>query len=688
MVIIELEGGKLDVYAQDIEWSWSTIRFSESIRDQYTNDFEIPKTENNMRLLGVAGLLDSRTQPLGEQIVPCTMTVGSKIMNVYLQVVSVRKEDITICVYEKLFPNNVRDSKINKYVVDDDSSIYAWNTNSDGTYPEFRKYWYGMAYNKSYAQLHPSKLLSEVIQKVNAGMGIEMPDAPSSKYVVATKKTVCPQNRIQVIEGHWTADSGNFAVLYGGQHITNDCEFSYSPTSTEITFNRDCKVKGRFFYAYKKKSTVTNDFSILVCRYDTGQPVYAPGYTIPSHLWASLVLEDSYTAVMHEGSVLRVQCNDTNKYDMLNFVLYLEISDYAVTDDDYGIELQYVGRAPRINVWSDDGQFKFGAHGWQQLASSNGGYTYCYLDGTTYSAHVHKTGHPSQTETQDFTLRWSSLAYFGYWCNLADMTVKDLMFGACWIDGKKLTSTSYYDGWQLHNVVEYVDATDTDVIDGWITETRPASDKLGKSNYIMFGGRNHEDTEPVVSIENQWLENEKDIHTSPFYLSVQRYGNLYCLEQYSEPEHDADSGEYKCKFSDTGFAIADKGTPDTLLYKLVPSTMGFEQMTQSVEADIDIYDNDIRDLDYVFLEGHKYMVVEGNIDLEGGYGNIKALLVPYNEDDINWSGGGSPEIPEEQYPDDHEPSYPDDPTDDFDPGDHYHDPEDDQDEPDDDDQRI
>ena len=680
MLTIQLNDGYLDVYTQDIDWTWETIRFSEGIRDQFSTDIEIPKTENNMHLLDVAGLLDSMTQPLGTQIAPCVMNLGDNVMDVYLQVVSVREEDITVCVFEKTLPNNILDTNIGKYVVDDDNSIFVWNVNTKPAYPnDFKTYWYGMGYNANYAQLHPSKDLNEVIQRVNAGAGINMPLSPSTKYVVATKKTVCPQNKMQIIEGHWTKDSGNYAVLSGGQHVTNNCEFSYSPDTTTITFNRKCKVTGKIYYAYKKRHDVFHNFPLYVSLHNPGEPVIAPSYFIPSAIYESFVMVGTFQLQIKEFSELCVLCYDTKKYDMLNFVLVLNITDYAITENDYGQELKYVGRTPRLKVYSNDGEFKFGSSPWQDMVDgSGGGYTYCWFDGTTYATHYNHTSNPAQNLTQAFTLEWCSIAYFGYWCNIPDIKVKELMWGLCWTDGKKLVNTTVHNMWMLNKVLQYQDANDTAIIDGWISETRISSDRLGKDNYILSKGQSEDQAEPISHIDNQWLENTKKLHESPFSYAPWRYGYWYCLDQYSDPEYDSESEEYKCKFEDVdGFAVAEAGTVQTLLYRLDFNKMGFKNMTQSIEVDIHTF-NDVKNLDFVFLDGRKYMVIEGNTDLKTGESTLTALLVPYNPQQLE-PDHDYPQEDEDHYEDDHEPSYPDDPNDDFDPNDNHPDYEDDHD---------
>jgi len=631
MITIQLSGGFLDIYKTDVELSWKTIRFSEGLADPYSNDFTVPKTQNNIALLNACGLLDSQSQPLGVQIAPCAYIVGSHAINAYIQVVSVDDETITICLFEKTIPEELLNVKISELLRDTNDDIFAWNVNTQSAYPAwFKKYQYSLTngINPNYAQLHPSTDLNSVIQRINQAANIQIPLATETHYLIATKKTVSPHNRIQVIEGHWTSDSGNFAVLSGGQHVVNDCEFSYSPDQTTITFNRDCKVSGRVYYSWRKKSTVTNSFYMYICRYRPSTPTYAPAYTLNSSTYASDADYGVFSTTIKAGDTIRIQCNDTNKYDMLNFVLVFEYSDYDIVDEDYGTELKYVSRAPRLNVWTNNGMIKFGNNGWQSVGSPNGCYTYIYFDGTQYGYYHHQTGHPNTLYPAYINLEWCSIAYFQYWCNLNDISVKDLMFGLCWLEGKKIVSGFQPNYSMLVPSVWYADANESAVIDGRITQTRISSDSVGKKNYILMNGEETSDTQPVSEIQNQWLEKEKVLHKSPFSYSVPRYGQWYVIDQYSDFDYDSDSGEYKAKFNDVdGLAIANVGSVNTMLYKIVLNTMDFERITQSVEVDIETYD-DVKGLDFVYLDGRKYMVIEADSDLETGFTKIKALLIP------------------------------------------------------------
>lgn len=626
-----MTNGALDVYEQDASWEWAPVRFSEGLRDAYTTDIVIPKNRNNIWLLDAAGLLDRTRQPCGGKIAPCTLSIGHKNIDAYVEVVSLSDDDINICVYEK----SVENTSLKKWLVDDDSSIWVWNTNSRNAHPSvFKLYWNGIGANSNYSQVHASMPLNDLIDRWSQASGIQIPHADPKHCVVATNKYVCPQNRTQYIEGHWTKDSGEYAVLTGGQHVTNDCSFSWSPSETEITFNRACRVKMKCHFSWKKKSTVTNKFWLSVCKTTPGEPLQAFIYYMHSDLYSNRV--ETYVKdnlVFREGSTLSVKCwaEHLKKYDMLNFVLVLTIDDYAITEDDYGNELQYVYRCPRLKVYSNDGKFARSTTGpWTEYPDP---YQYVYFDYSMIGYHYNKTGYPRDTLFHYFQSEWGSFAYFGFCCNLQDIELKDFLFGLCWLDKKKVVKHAVVDNGSLVNRVDFVNADECREIEGTIRETRISADQLGQNNYVLQKGESQQN--PVSTISNKWLEEHKSLHESPFTHTPRKYGVLGCLEQYSRPEHDPETGEYKAQFEEVeGLAILDSGQSDWLLYRPELSTMDFGKMTQSLGVTIETMSN-IPDLvDYVFLDGHKYMVVNVNTDLNTNFSEIDAILVPNENSNI------------------------------------------------------
>lgn len=639
---IYLTNGALDVYEQDSSCEWTPIRFSEGLQDAYTTDIVIPKNRNNIWLLDAAGLFDRTQQPCGGKIAPCTFSIGRKNIDAYIEVVSVTDDDINICIYEK----SIENTNLKKWLVDDDNSIWVWNTNTFNAYPNyFKKYWYGMEWNANYAQYHPSMKLNDIIDRLSQLSGIQIPYANEVHRVVSTNKFVCPQNKHQYIEGHWTKDSGEYAVLSGGQHITNNCSFSYSPSETKITFNRDCKVNISCYYAWRKKSVaVRNWYDFDICIKNPGWLLQRLTCYISSDLYSNYAQSKSWNSiVVKEGTTLYVKCLNDNlkKYEMLNFVLSLTITDYNITEDDYGEELKYIGRTPRLKVFSMDGKFTRSLNGpWLQYSDP---YQYLYFDSGIIGFHYNRTGHSGERLEHYFQGEWGSLAYFGFYCNLQDIELKELLFGLCWLDKKKVVKHAVINNNIFTNRVDFVDADESQEIEGTITETRISADQLGQNNYILKNGESQ--NTPISTIDNSWLEQHKTLHESPFTYT-HRYNDLGCLDQYSKPEYDSDRDEYKCEFEEIeGFPILDSGQVDTL-YNPELSTMDFDKINQSLSVTIETMSNIPYLIDYVYIDGHKYMVVNVNTDLNTNFSEINAILVP-NEDsniatgniaNIDWQG--------------------------------------------------
>lgn len=597
---IQIEGGSLDLYKQDISWEWTNIRFADGIRDPYSTDIDIPKTMNNMNLLGISGLLDSSSQLFGTQIKPCVLCLNGEMMDVYLQVVAITDDIITICIYEKLISNDVRDMEINDVFIDNQSSIYRWNKNSLAEYPNaFRKYVYGtFPYNPKYAQLHPSRQINLLIASLNSVLtDTVLPIAWNglSLNAVATNKKVCPQNRIQVVEMNDTDMNGNVFLLHGGQHITNELGMGNGDAS--ITFNRMTFVNLKVWVCWRKKSATTQNkeclmkvnganywhFPIPSGNTDTGCEIYQLAYQF------------------NQGDELSFECPDTDRLDYVSLIVRMEHGGYGITSDDYGsIDLEYTARLPELRVKGTVMD------------------TYLPMDGNNHAVH-HNNGSLTQFQTENL-----SFAYFGYYCNLPKITVGNLLNGICWINGMKLVKEN--------GVLQFKVPNDTAIIkNGQITEISPMSERLGQKNHVLFTNEDRSSSNLVSTIPNVWLETEHDFHVSPFAYShptaVSSQAQTLKILQYSNPEYDSETNEYKCDFDEVeGLTIGLWNG-----YELEPvsiQTMGLEKLTQSMECSITSKDDGLSDVDYVYLDGRKFMVVEGNTDLNNNDTSLTCLLVP------------------------------------------------------------
>lgn len=615
-----INGKNLDVYNQDLTWNWTNIRFSDGIKDAYSTDITIPKTNNNMSVLKVSGLLDSVSQLYGTQLTPASMGVGGSIMDVYVEMCSITNNEIKICLYQRTLPDKVFGKKLREFVHDDWETIFVWSMNTLTAYEQsFPPYNYGSSFNRALAMRHPAKKLNDVIGDINTALqDFTLPFVEDDLMLLAAHKKVCPQNTRQVIEFGCTLEN-NDIVLAGGQHITNDLEGwdgnskILESTVNEITFNRDCTAVIHGYVSWGKKTTTGNQ-TFMVSLLRNGQFEYGWQFNTYSNR-ANGVVDGTITVQIHEGDTfsLELVCptspnNPQNKLEMLAGVLDIEYADYEITDDDYGTDLVYCHRHPTLYQWSPD----------DELISH-------YFDGRTENFRIYYANGSVQNIPMEFP--WRGFSYIGYYCNIGDITLKDLFWGLCWLYQKKPIR-------EMRKMF-LVGAQESAVLnEAVITEIRPSSDKLGKVTAVEWSGGKGKTT--LTNIPSTWLADEVVLHVSPFTYAEKIAGGLARINQYTITSSYNEDGEtvWNVEYHETeGAVIVRLGEYGRLgRTGLIPpppiSTMGIEKLSQCVEVTISSHDEGIKDVDYLFLDGRKFLVVEGSTSLNSGVSTLTALLIP------------------------------------------------------------
>lgn len=592
MINIYLSEGQLDMYDSDVNITRTAMRFSTEIRKPYSNDFELPKTEHNIQLLGCYSLLDRTNQMYGEQLRPAILEINSQPMDVYIQVVSITSTAITICVFENVIPQEITNKYISDFVKDDANTIIEWNKNSVVNYPSMvKRYNYGAPYNANIAQYHTSMPLISTLQKVGQNAHVSLPNVDSKYYMVATNKYVCPQNQIQLIEGK--SNNGTF-IISGGQHVTNDLEYDANSDQTTITFNRKCNISATAYVSWNRHGTSNQSYNFSAVRRHNGVAVTRNLQLHPESKTNSV---DTFTFnyVIEANDTLHFNLSNYSKFDFVDFVVVMNITNYDVTDDDYNTELQYVGRLPKLKIkdfaTGQTRDFDF---------DGSGEHTYTYNNATS-------VGH--------FDLPRKSLSYFAYYCNLPKVKLCDCLHSLQWVVGKKLEWSDYS--------LKYVDFNKSVIInDATIDVTRPNSSNVGQKNYIKYSGETNATS--VTTIDNIWLEDEKAIHTSCFG-NVTPY-NL--VKQYTKEVDDNGNVTYSYDALDTPILMETATT--TMLKRINLQTLGFEAITSVIEVELTTYNDQCNDADYLFIDGRKFMVEEITKDFSVEKSTITALLVPTN----------------------------------------------------------
>lgn len=593
MVRIQLLNDWLDTYIdEEIQLSWDGFRFQKSLRAGYTNDLNIPKTSKNLSLLGAVGLLDSQTQMFGTKTASCIVQTNLQMIPMMIQVAGVTAEEIKVCLYEDTFPEYYKGKTIKDLFVDGPSTIRAWNKDTVSKYPtEFRNYNYGMPYNAEKAQYHAVRPLRNILNAVASQGGYIMPTIPQDYMLLASKKTVCPQNLRQVIEFNQTSMEGDRFKLHGGQHITNDLSMDENEF---MTFNRNnvfCDIK--VYILWEKRGIVTQNKNMYLDV--NGQHSYwLPLLTGSANFGYQQFHVTQYgNYEFNEGDTLSFSMPDIDKLRWVSVIVDITYTTGGwfsyISEDDYGTELEYVGRHPEFRVGED-------------------GYQFIQFDGSTQS--LLPWGQSIQTVDLSF-------AYFGYYCNLPEMNVCDMWYSLQWILGGKL-SFDHQRLVTLESADEYAE------IEGLITEIRPKTDKLGQKNYIKFKG---EDAKPVFTIPNEWLSMEYTIHESSFYKTYNPNYTVGCVQQYSEPEYDEDFQYWTCDFNEIeGVVILN--LVGSALEPIQLHTFDMEMLNQTMEVDITTFTPLLRNKDIIYLDGRRFLVINGKSSLDNQKTNLTCLLFP------------------------------------------------------------
>lgn len=641
-----VKGQQLDIYGgQDIQLNWENIRFTEGyLMDEWSTDVEMPNNEYNITLLEAYGLLDRG--PIFNRQVPCQLVINDISYDAYLHVTEFDKDTIRAAVFLVTIPNTLYDKKLREYYpADDTSSIFRWdrmtehtiyNAASDIAIYEYR-------YNDDYfsdinVQLNPSVRAEKIMQLIQNEENITLPTLDNDLFLTATKKVVCPQNKIQCFCARVkdnNAFNGDPLPLIGGQHITNDfkCEWSYkdfkwnqnwsdwdlletyldqtgNANKDTITFNRNCSCRIWVYgntnratwnvHIYKNNTDLTSGYvgGTNLYRIPNGQNDQPPIWSVNDCLSAYL----SYTT-FEEGDELTFRLGISSGAVLnttANLAIMIEYIDYSITDDDFDTELNYY-------------PMQFGL-----------GYSWLNALGTVSTDGI-RTINGTGFGVNGFLDH--SFCYYGLWANMGNCSVKEFISNMCWVHGQKLDLDKYD--------LIFKSAKESQILsNATLNKITTYSDKFAKKNIIKY----KDDNFPVIwNVDNDFLEDEKTVFESIFNTSIHRYGiatvNQYEFEtKLTEPNSSGESWveDVKVKLNEFDFLLfkmADNGHSCWLERAPYLSDFGMSDIVSTVTANITTTD-DVREKDYVYMDGHKYLVVNGNVDMSTGLSELEAIEIP------------------------------------------------------------
>lgn len=614
-MIIRLSGGAIDVSDENAGISWENIRFSGGISDAFTSDITIPATSENIRILNASGLLDSPNQKFGDYITPATLSMeGMNPMDVRLQVTGVTDTEISVTIYEATIPTEFYDKKLTDVLTDDDDTIWVWSTNTNGNEPQyFRPYNYGMTFSGWRAQYHPVKKFNTIIDEINTETGYNLPYTDDDLYLMASRKCVCPQNKTQVI--HWFRSTGNQLNALGGQHVVNDLDGVDNQTKMfedgvpQVVFNRHCTARIRSWWSFRVDHQ-TGRYEVHIKKNGTDLLSHYMDTNYYDHDFGPVT--DIYTT-FEAGDILEVYGDQTTALKAHEMIMVIDYDDYEIDENDYGTEMRYKGMHPSLYFFPDN-DLNNAENMWFDYR------TWTKQVGTQYNY----TTHEYEPVYHSVALPYVGYCYFGYWANVPELSVKDMLYGLCFYMGKKV-KTSNYD-------VVFTSPNTSVEIEGIVTNKLPVSDKLGKTNIIKWGG---DDPEPLhLEFNNRFLSDSVTLHESPFgYVGGQNnpIGTIprAVVPQYSLEQDSND--DWQVKYEEVeGVIIVRHATDRWGRYYLgKPASLtdlDIGKLNSIMQCTIETFSNTFG-YDYVYLDGRKYMVISGERDAETGLTTLETLLM-------------------------------------------------------------
>ena len=644
---IYVNGQQLDVYSgQDVEISWTNIRFADSaIPDEWSTDVELPQSQHNIQLLEAYGLLDRG--PLYTSQVPCSVLIKEIAYDGYLHVTAFSKDTITATVYILTIPYELYDKELRDYYpADDQSSIFRWDrltkittataTSDIAVYP----YDYNSDYYSNInAQMHPSVRAEKIHQLIEAAEGVTLPTLNEDLFLTATKQVVSPNNKIQCFAARWkdNAPPSDPITLIGGQHITNDfaCEWSYkdfqwnqswsdwdivdtyldqtaNASANTITFNRFCSCRIRVYgntnratwnvHVYRNDEDLTASYigGTNLYRIPNGSGDTPPTWDVNDCLAVYLPyveFSDGDTLQFRLGVTAGSSLNTT-----ANVSVVVEYISYQITDNDYETELNYYPMLFGLGFSWLNALGTTSTDGYRYLNSEGGGFgVNGFLD--------------------------HSFCYYGLWANMGSCSIREFITNMCWVHGQKLLLN------KKELIFQPADQT-KELEQGNITEIQTVNDKLAKRNEIKYKDANQY---TWWNIENDFLDKEKTIFESIFSTSKYRYGKA-CVEQYefesmmTEPNSSGESWveDIKVTLNDFDFllfTLAQVGNGYQLERAYSLDDFGLQNLNSVMSATIETYD-DVKDIDFVYYDGRRYLVTDGSVNADSGLATLNCIEIP------------------------------------------------------------
>lgn len=337
---ILINSTELDVAAgQDVSFHFANMRFSDVFANSFSTDFDLPLTSNNIRVLGVYGLID-RPQQLFGSLIECQVLTRGENRRGRMQINSIKNGAVNVTLYMSELPTELS-LPLARLIPDTAATIYSWLD------------WESRAYetpsssrafdNKTYYDrgdgipVMPNVKLSELFARIATASGMTINTGALADYrLMCSRLVVCPQNQRQII--YYECNNTVMTLRRTGQHITNEVKSDPVAIATvpayPIEINRDCRI---FLVLSAVRSLSATE--IVVWLQHNGA-------------WSSVTLTNGRAIInATAGDIVAFTSTYTG-----SLIVDLTISEYEIREDDYDTKLTLdVGADYSVPAWYTGG---------------------------------------------------------------------------------------------------------------------------------------------------------------------------------------------------------------------------------------------------------------------------------------------------------------------------------------------
>lgn len=599
MLQIQVNGKELDVIDQELSLSWENIRFSQAIPDIYSTDCELPATPRNIEALGCYNLME-RPQQYGQKI-PAFITTEHGTQAGSITIDEVREDSITCTIYMGTLEGDVIDKPINQLVGDDGATTIPFGGTASRTptttITSVGKYLFWQSEEGRYmatpqyqnAPIIGSIHVDYLLSRIGSAIGWTLPAFDNG--FVNTFLTAMGRKRVR--NTPYTAVCNVLTVYVKDTPVQGlSCTWSSGGSYTaicDITSDENCTLMLELtcYYTVQTTTVVVTEAGGITHTYNmTAGASYTQNY-------------NSLTLAVTANSTTRIRATTTSTINPPYLAIRATTAGQVAKNTDNPPDQEY---------WADV---------------------------VTDPTNMIVTPFPC----------WE---YQGIIGNLAEITLRDLLTGLCWLFGYRLDIDA-------NNKVVAVSTADNiaNLQDkATITAMRPNCDKVGKHNLIKWGGDERKGTD-YANTGSDLLADEVTLYESPFTGVDERKGTdnnnvaYYAMyapawkQQKDEQDNwtlDVENEDWLPVSAITTAHSAEWGAPNltqTPQQQLWAYSYGLDVLaTHSLEVEVETYEQvdtathkPISAADYIIVDGHRIMVIEGEYDGETGKNTIKGIIV-------------------------------------------------------------